>query len=1187
MPDQTVSGVTAGDSGGLGRPKTYLATYSAGNLSFDFTASYELPTTLSVAFYFGGQQVISGGAGDQSKLGQVVVANAAQSFAPVGFDSLTFSRLFVWSGAANVGVGVDFEFTESYTPPYPPYAPFSFGGQIVLASVSLGVQTSFGVPTADSRLRIELRDEIDGIPPQLTFGRARVSPQPGLDFLFVDAYTPTSAINTPFYFGGQVVVSTRGHDSSRFGTAKFDAPVTVAPQGFDSSVFGRASLRMDGQNGVGVDFLFTDPYTAPVATDVPFIFPFVSLEGIARISVSAQVRAESAQLSGTAIVDATATAFLKPSAELAAVASVSASATGELTTVEPIRVSGFSSSVFGAAFIDYEIRTITLLPEASFDEYGTATVWYRVREIAPTGFLNYQFPFQQYGTATVTYYERFLSPAGFDFSGVGVPTLGSNTQVIIPTTPIVGEFGSPIVDLFTRYISFTIGLYEGEFNVPRIYNSAQYVQHYTPEQDYVEFTYLLGDLVHLQYGEPYVENRNKTISAVGEYRTRFGNAAEVLNKAVVLRAQGDDLSLFGRGLVAYRIREVAAEGFDTLFPPRWVNIYNRSAVISVPGSDYLRIDAPVVFSNTQWIRGQDIYNDLSLYGTPFVAFRVRYLDLNTLGGGAYNGGIQPEEPGRPALALATQYITPIAPIGDVTLDQMRSPLGGVGVPFVEEKFSILAVRQIFDEEFGTATVTNDTAQLFLDGPDSQLAVGEPFVAYRVRTIDLHREGIPRIQTFPLQPPWVMSVERGIRYISLDRPSNGIPPPRITDRHIVYTDYPQVNPPRVISLLGGGIQPVPLSEGAVVTNFNKTIAPDGWLGVFGTVNISNNGIFPLWDYPSSYYGFGTPALSGRPPRSQEIRLWRTDPVIGDRQSLSIVEWEFGQARLSPWYIICQEDIGSFRPLGVNQYDESTNSYYIQEGPGPYFGAPKVTLQYRQVAVFHTVGGPNPSRAAGERFGDPVKIELKDRYLYPEGIEPSYVAYPEVFPQTLYIFSVDWDSNVFGDTTIEVDPVEEPPFKTVAPAGWRSPEFGVTQIENFHRYVTPAGWDSFTDRGLQPHVNLNSPAGPFPYAPRGYTDVYFYPRGPRPTGWDSALYGNGMVAYRIRHVTPEGWDSFTMTYSIGAFDQRFRVRHLNFKARPTGAEMTGWGEPAVRNAQLRVYPFQIAPPRCGVSHDLTVD
>lgn len=1197
MPDQTVSGVTAGDSGGLGRPTTFLSSYNGGSLSLDFTAPYTLPSTLSVAFYFGGQQVITAGAGSQGAHGTGAVTNAALSFAPTGFDSLQFSRTTVYTSAENNGAAVDFLFTESYTPPYPPYAPFSFGGQIVIAKIGAGVQTTFGKPSLDSRLRIALRDDVDGISPQLAFGRARVSPELGLDFLFVDAYTPTTALNTPFYFGGQVIVSTRGADSSRFGTPSFDAPATVAPVGFNSNIFSRTGLRFEGANGVGVDFLFTDPYTPPPATDVPFIFPFVSLEGIARISVSAQVQAQAAQLSGSAVATTTASAFLKPSAELAGTASISASGSAELTNVEPVVVSGINANVFGVPLVADAIRTISVPAEAPSTEWGVPIVGPAVRVIAPVGFLNYQPPVQlQYGTATVTFSERTIFPEGYDALAFELPDVARN-ELIIGSIPFVdSQFGATSVGLYTRSIRILDGIYEFVGNPVQIYNLTQYLQHFTPWEDYTETTVISGRLIHLQYGEPNVVNRNKTVSPEGLYRTRIGTDVTIRNNAQIVWPQVGDVSLYGDCTVTHGIRTIEVLRFDRSIE-RYLDaiVYNRSFEIKPLGTDYLGIGAPAVIDTTQWIRGRDTYDPVFPFGTPFVAFRIRYLGLDADQNSTLGDGIGPGDVGEHSLFLNPQYITPIAPTSDLSIDQMRSPIGGVGYPYVREEFSIIRCLDIYGQAFGQASVVNNTPQLFTGTTAPLLEVGTPTIWYRVRTLDLHREGIPRTQTFAIQPPWVIHVGFKLKRISLNLPSNGIAPPRITDLHIVYTDIPRVNPPQKIDLIGQGVEPYGcISSGAVcywgsnteVRNVHQTIAVEGWKGEFGSANVSNNGIFTLWDYPSSHYGFGTPTITGRPAFSQAIYLWLTNSTTGARDPLSIVEWGFGQHRLSPQYIFC--DRPPIQPLGAMQYDPDTNSYFTDtptaSRPLPFFGGDtRVTLQYRRVTQVDPY-------ASGTDDHDEIrhKIELKDRQLFVDGIEPGYVNYPEVFPQTLYIYPVDWVSHAFGLTDVYTDPYVEPLIRTISVAGQQSFAFGEeTQIENFHRYLTPPGWLSFENRSVLPLVpNLDSLAGPFPYAPRGFTDVYSPPRGPRPPGWDSALYGTAMVAYRIRTLAPEGFESFTMGYSIGTFDQRMRIRHLNFKIEVEGAEMTGYGEPVVRNAQLRLYPFQIAPPRCGVSHDASV-
>lgn len=1178
MPEQIVSGATAGDSGGVARPKIYLSVFNGGNTSFSFSEAYQLPSTLSVSFYFGGPKVVVAGAGNQAALGTPFTKNTAQLISCVGFDPVAVGRSYVFKPFSNAGANLNFSFADPYTTPYPtypPYAPFFFGGQLVVAKISAGFSTKVGSPLVQNRLKIALRDDIDGISPALVFGRSRISTPLSADFVFSDAYTPTTAINTPFYFGGQIVVSTTSVSKTRLGVASLKTSVAIYPEGIDSAAPPRATLKFSWQSGGAVNFLFVNQYSPPLGANTSFEFPFVSFEGVARVSASARIQAQAAQFSGTALASASASAFLRPDTKLVGAASASTTVTADLKTFAPIRVTGFTQSEFGSAFIDYEIRTLIVAAISPAEAYGPPTVWYRVREVAPQSILSYQFPFQQYGSATVTFYQRVLFPQGVSVGGIGQPIVKSDIQEILAESFTDFAAGIPAAYLRNSYIRFTNGLREDDYGLPHVYNLVQHISHYTPEADYADITYLSGELVHLKYGEPYVENFNKQISAFGVYRTRFGSAAEVLNKAVVVTAQGDEASLYGNALVAYRIRSLFVDGFDALYPSRWVIAYNRAALVNPLGVDHADVGSPVVIDTTQWVRGQDIYNEMSLYGAPFVSFRVRYVDLNTLSGAAYGGGIEPSDIGSPVFRLATQYITPIAPDGDITLDQMKSPLGGIGVPFVEETFSVLRVRQIFSEDFGFGSVANKTPQIFLTSPDTTLALGEPFVSYRVRTLDLHRQGIAREAAFLIQPPWVLNVGRRTRFISLELPSNGISPPTIVDKHVVYTDYPQGIPRKVIDLFQRGLEPIECtlggqvcswSQNAVVSNFNKEINPLGWKETFGTATVSNNGVFPVWAYPSSLYGFGVPSFSTYPPQPRRL-------VPSSISSYLLL----GEPTFSPIYVFCNKE-----PVGVYQYSSVTNTFSHEIGPGPYMGRPDAVLKNR--IIVHTdpyAGGEDPPASFLRH-----KIELRDRYISVNSISPEYTGYPEVLPYTVYVYAISWNSEIYGNTRVEINPDVPPVNKTVALTGWTSPRFGTTNIENFHRHLLVSGWLSYADRNPEPAVNPNSSAGPFPYVPRGYTEVYFPPRGPKPTGWDSLASGTGMVAYRIRHVTPEGWDSFTLTYSIGTFQQRFKIRHLNFKLTSKGDEMTALGSPAVKNSQSRVYPFQIAPPRCGVSHSLTV-
>lgn len=1172
MPDQTVSGVTAGDSGGLGRPRTFFSSYSAGSLSFDFTAPYTLPSTLSVAFYFGGQQVIAGGAGDQAKLGRGAVTNAALNFEPIGFDSLQFSRTKIYKSAANSGAAVDFFFTQSYTPPYPPYAPFSFGGQLVLTRATVGVQTAFGKPALDVRQRIDLQDGIGGIASQLAIGRARVAGQPSLNFFFVDAYAPASALNTPFYFGGQVVVSTIGADSSRFGVPALEAPATIAPVGIIPGAFGRAGLRLEGANGVGVDFLFTDPYTAPPATDVPFVFPFRSLEGIARISVSAQVRGQSAQLSGSAVVNTTATGFFIPRADLRAVAVIGAAATADLTYQPRVEVSGFTQSGIGQPSVTFAVRR--LYPRSTTPlVFGTHIVGYRIQPVTVSSIF-FDPPASQFGIASVKDALQTIYPIGADWATFGTTDVFRDEQTIEPKGFLGALFGDTYSDLWKRYVR-PEAIDEKYESAHYLYNDRQYVDH--TRKDLLLYLERYNEIV-TGYGSPEVVNRNKTIAPFTRPSgLRIGEFLEVRNKARLIKPNTIGVIPVDKPMVSFRVRTLPVFGFDSSEYSNRALVYNAAFQIITKGNDF-GVVSPLEFieSNLRTISGVSAGNwPLPQPSTPFVAYRIRTVNVETRAGAVYGGIRSTYSSGLPTVQLWTQYITPLPPPPPPTVG-FPAPFyqGGFGAAYLVARINKITISFGFLTDFGTADVRNKTRQLFVLGRPTKAEYGINTVWFRVRTINLIYEGIPSQAAVADRNYTVVS----FRTRRLNLTGRGIGPIRITNLHKVRNNTPE--PPvdqwiYVTNPTGQGYgYPQNLLAGPNPVDGHPTVTanslfPEGWDSfVFGEARVDGQMILPIWDWPDSEFSWGIPVLNPkliiRPRQIPEQNLGATQGVGGPH-------------RVDPQTIYCYYPVTVQASLNHPQSSPFVlvNKWEVNER----FGRTVTTLKYQTLRHYHArEPATGIFRDIGPYFSDENRVELGRRTLYVTGIEPEYLGYPvmspfelEIFPPTFnkaYLLEdpEDRTESEIGTHRVFGRGDEVTDVQTIGGGGYLATLFGTQRVELFNRKVFPQGFLSTVFGNNTPMVH--------------------YPRVVTSVGNVMSIYGTTLVTYRVRSVFPVGWGQFETGDSPNFFNSRIRVRYGTIRVKPAGLAATTYGASGVRNAQQVIRAFQIAPPRCGVSHDLAL-
>lgn len=195
-------------------------------------------------------------ADETSAFGVQHVANQYPSLVPAGISSgWTGARTLVYYQGAN-GAAVVFEFTQAYTNPSP-YAQFHFDTNRAISAGNYA-SSQFGLTNVRNAAQAVYPVGISAA----KFGIVRVHRTADTAFAFTDAYTPITPYNTPFYFGGQLVVTAVGAiDAAIFGNIEEVKKPLQALLNETPYVGGAGKPRVGRYPDT--NFFFTQAYTNP------------------------------------------------------------------------------------------------------------------------------------------------------------------------------------------------------------------------------------------------------------------------------------------------------------------------------------------------------------------------------------------------------------------------------------------------------------------------------------------------------------------------------------------------------------------------------------------------------------------------------------------------------------------------------------------------------------------------------------------------------------------------------------------------------------------------------------------------------------------------------------------------------------------------------------------------------------
>lgn len=1080
-----------------------------------------------------GQLPVTGvGVGDQSGFGLASVANAAATVAPAGFDAGVFpKRLFVYEGGQN-GVTVDFAFTQSYTAPSPLNTPFVFDGSYLVTGVSAGDTSLFGRASVVNSAQQLLPTGWDST----AYGRSLVwlydvNAGVGVDFLFVDAYTPPTALNTPFYFGGQVAAAgvTLGAQGAVGG-----ATVETVAQLFPVGIAPRTTV---GKPRVGdrgdLNFAFVDSYTPPSALNVPFYF-------------------------GSTIV-----------------ASPSAGDTSRFgfPTVRnyawAITPSGIDSQRFGRALTYFK------------SDNGAGVDFHFTQSYVQPSSLNVPFYFAgllsvnagsisdgEFGYADVQNRIRYVTVPGTDAGAYGTPSIGR----YVIAAGFGGEAsGTPLVmdtAVFYQHVNpydFT----STDYGTATVYNLSNDGFGQIPPGDVgaakVSYRFALEGVDSAAYGKPGISPQfvrptgwTGAIGAVTFDQTLTTRTVKPtgFSSYVLGTLKVDPRSIYPPGFVAttdqarfgdLRVSRneivplgIAPSDFGT---PK-VGETKQYVVLASLDPPVEQVSQPQVIGRWEYVRPSSVVES-GLVGDVSVRNAVRYLSPEGFDG-SYFPPYQPEVYNRNQLVLPYSWVSP----GALT-----------SVPNVyNAAWQIIPVGQIGPETFGPETDVGELVRTVYPEPFDAAQYGTAVIKNAARLVDLSGRGIAGVAGTPLVAP-------AKRYIDLD--GYGVDAFEAGTNHL--TDYGSRFVRQVGNILGSAYGTATVESSIRTVDLSTFgIAPPALTGTtvwFGVRSISPASVWPYtfdWEqtgrfgrveYALKYTTpFGWDSLTfGTTDVARNEVVVRPPSIVGavglpnvewsrryltPRTVENFTEWGTAWVSASPRYVQqifddnSQKLIGGVGvPWGVENGNKTITNYGWQSSrfsSGNYV--------YNNARVLEQKG-----RDQAE-YGDAF-VSFAIRTIYPEGwdsasftvwgtvynysriIEPSGI--PRAYAGVPYVWSNTQWVDLFGSDNVHIrwgDALVASSLRTIS----LDLQLGAVQSGGI---APPLVSDAH-------YVGLFRQAvAPKAIAPLGVGDQTFEIRFNIIKAWGSAsdTYGEPSVRNGTPEVTPLPWGEFDMStrHAVGLY------------------------------------------------------
>lgn len=777
-------------------------------------------------------------------------------------------------------------------------------------------------------------------------------------------------------------------------------------------------------------------------------------------------------------------------------------------------VGGFETLVFGTARVENWIRYLTP-GSIKVDAYGALFASYLIRTV---DLISNGPATQAFGTASFDLGNREVAPDWFVSLVFGTATMGyaisaepsgwdqtewggafvhDNSQFLLPTG-ITGEVGAHWITQLDRQV-FPVGVWEAdEFRIG--YIQRVYNLNQIISAEYIETQWNLGSVS--EDAHAYNENRELDLvnNGIAPRYQQIPITHQIFNNAQASESAGFDASLFGQQLVAYAIRDVTPPGVDSFIDGEFRVVYNAALEIRAQGWDQAIVPAPEsVVKTRRYFPYWTVGEDQSAFGTAFVAPAIRTI--------APSQDIGPERWGDQTTWFKIREIAPdgfqYTPFGTLVFDV---------------RLNLVRPNTIQPANlYGRPKVTNRTPFV---GPywdeDSFTAFGG--------TAIFNQNNYYAIQGFG-------GSAFGLHYIA-DRKQTIFPPGfsnfRLDTLHRVRNDIP--DPPATQKAFPAGVTgSAGVGSDAALFGFititTNSLYPEGFKAdIYGSAFVHINGIFPM----------GIP-----PPRSGADNSEMGHPILNPAQFISFPinnpTMDFlviPKPRLSPYTIYAPrgatQQARDNHPPGREEFMDEQISFGT--AIMPLFGSAMVSNKNRRLIQKDTAG-----IGGFLAMGHPT-VTPSPQHVYLDGIKSFKYGIPRVNNgQELQVFGFPMDG--YGHPSVAFIPEQD---RQLPIPGSRFDDYGNAIVSNFIRYCEPAGIDSAA-------LGEAWPQHPPPPA--------------YPEGMDAMLWGTALVAYRIRHLDLDGFDSFECDYTIGQFADRMRLIRMNPRLSPASIDTMVFGTAGV--------------------------
>ena len=788
-----------------------------------------------------------------------------------------------------------------------------------------------------------------------------------------------------------------------------------------------------------------------------------------------------------------------------------------LTKPPEIKLAGFNAMRFGEPWVSNKTREIPP-PGMNTLRFSEPLVWFRYRHLSATG-----IGIPGFAQPKVEHGLRFILGRGDSHLRFGSPTVWFRVRKLIPSSiyrefeskHLIGgtqhirhsgfvatQFGERIVpenhavyplgfngqafseknqiELHTRWVRATGFLTFGtqtsdRYGTSRAWNKRQYIQH----------NYDSGDGLNPgEFGQwTAIANRNRVIGTQGFTATRYGYSA-IDNNARLLKPEAMLMTVFGKPMIADRVRYLRLEGMEAPYMSGWGRVHNSAFVIApVSGKHDQWGNAALVNTRRQyrWVGAFDSM----VFGQPMIAFRIRKLSLEN----RYSI-YQPSMP-LPKVDLYTRYIDPPGP-----------DLSAFGGPSLHIKWNTFTPRWTHRDYFGEPVVRNVTPELKQRGNVTE-EMGKP-------SIRLHKQYLP-VDGY-VSELWGKTViafrnrsmkVNGNNYMAfgLHRVvKTGAPPYSLQTISLDWAEEGE----RPDNYEGKGIA-IPERQVSIPSLKTNVIFTEGFVATqIGVHHTQSNGI--LVQPGIQQFGIGNHSVG---LKNRTLAVAAIPPNT-----------EVGWPRLNPHTIYAvMESSGQAR----RNHPATASLHYVNSDggnrvPGEVFGRTTITLRHRTVGMF----GINQSTV--ER----PTVALKRRYIQPNGIQSFRMGWhflSDGSPRELQQFDSS-DNALYGRPTV-TSPYFGPRY--IRPGGFNAVAFGNNWIEHFHRTVKANGFNALAMGAGR--------SGDTPYKPQG---LWIGPEMPTiPKGFASELFGTTWISNKVRDISADGFDSLSNDWDISNFGQRLKV------------------------------------------------